>query len=205
GGGRRERGGRPPAAGDELTARAVRAAEELTGVTRRAGGRITNIVRELRTFARLDEADRKPVDLHEGIESTLVLINHLIKGRIDVQRHYGELPHVECHPNQINQVFMNLLVTACQAMDGDGTISITTWHEPQTRSVNVAFTDTGHGISPQVLARIFDPGFTTKGAGVGTGLGLAICYQIVEAHGGRIGVESIEGKGATFVVSLPTS
>jgi signal transduction histidine kinase len=143
--------------------------------------------------------------VHEGIESTLVLINHLIKGRIEVKRHYGRLPHVECHPNQINQVFMNLLVNACQAMDEGGAITITTWHEPQTHTVNVAFTDTGHGIAPNVLARVFDPGFTTKGAGVGTGLGLAICYQIVEAHGGRIAVESIEGKGATFVVSLPTA
>jgi signal transduction histidine kinase len=190
---------------DELIARDLRAVEELTEVTRQACARITNIVRELRTFARLDEADRKPVDLHEGIESTLVLINHLIKGRIEVKRHYGELPHVECHPNQINQVVMNLLVNACHAMEGGGTITITSWHEPQTRTVNVAFSDTGHGIAPNVLARIFDPGFTTKGAGVGTGLGLAICYQIVEAHGGHIGVESIEGKGATFVVSLPTA
>jgi signal transduction histidine kinase len=190
---------------DDLIARDLRAVEELAEVTRQACGRITNIVRELRTFARLDEADRKPVDVHEGIESTLVLINHLIKGRIEVKRHYGRLPHVECHPNQINQVFMNLLVNACQAMDEGGAITITTWHEPQTHTVNVAFTDTGHGIAPNVLARVFDPGFTTKGAGVGTGLGLAICYQIVEAHGGRIAVESIEGKGATFVVSLPTA
>ena len=192
-------------AGDEIILRDLRAVEELTEVTRQACGRITNIVRELRTFARLDEADRKPVDLHEGIESTLVLINHLIKGKIDVKKHYGQLPHVECHPNQINQVFMNLLVNACQAIDEGGTITITTWHEPQTRLVNVAFSDTGKGISAAYLQRIFDPGFTTKGAGVGTGLGLSICYQIVEAHGGRIGVESLEGKGATFVVSLPTS
>ncbi len=99
---------------------------------------------------------------------------------------------------------MNLLVNACQAIERTtGTITITTWHEPQTSMVNVAFTDDGQGIPHENLKRIFDPGFTTKGAGVGTGLGLAICYQIVEAHGGHIGVESVLGKGTTFVVSLP--
>ncbi len=189
--------------GHPLISRDLAAVEELAEVTRAACGRITGIVRELRTFARLDEADRKAVDLHEGIESTLVLINHLIKGRIDVRREYGNLPPVECHPGQLNQVFMNLLVNACQAIEGTGAITVTTWYEPQTALVHVAVTDSGSGISPEHVARIFDPGFTTKGAGVGTGLGLAICYQIVGAHGGRIGVDSLPGKGTTFVVSLP--
>ncbi len=160
-------------------------------------------MRELRTFARLDEAERKPVDLHQGLESTLVLINHLLKGRIEVHRESGRLPPVECHPNQINQVFMNILVNACQAIDGAGAITLHTWYEPQTKLAHVAVTDTGVGMPPEILGRIFDPGFTTKGAGVGTGLGLAICYQIVEAHGGRIRVDSLLGKGTTFVVSLP--
>jgi signal transduction histidine kinase len=188
---------------DPLIARDLGAVEELAEVTRAACGRITGIVRELRTFARLDEADRKAVDLHEGLESTLVLINHLTKGRIEVRREYGDLPPVECHPNQLNQVFMNLLVNASQAIEGPGAITLTTWYEPQTCLAHVAVTDTGSGISAEHVARIFDPGFTTKGAGVGTGLGLAICYQIVGAHGGRIGVESVQGKGTTFVVSLP--
>jgi signal transduction histidine kinase len=188
---------------DPVIARDLGAVEELAEVTRTACARITGIVRELRTFARLDEADRKPVDLHEGLESTLVLINHLTKGRINVRRLYGKLPPVECHPNQMNQVFMNLLVNACQAIDREGTITLHTWYEPQTHLAHVAVTDTGAGIPPENLNRIFDPGFTTKGAGVGTGLGLAICYQILEAHGGRIGVESVVGKGTTFVVSLP--
>jgi signal transduction histidine kinase len=94
-------------------------------------------------------------------------------------------------------------VNACQAIDGNGVITIHTWFEPQTHAANVAIADTGSGISREHLARIFDPGFTTKGAGVGTGLGLAICYQIIEAHGGHIGVESVQGKGTEFVVSLP--
>jgi signal transduction histidine kinase len=189
--------------GDAHIARDLAAVEELADVTRTACGRITNIVRELRTFARLDEAERKPVDLHEGLESTLVLIHHLTKGRIEVRKEYGHLPPVECHPNQINQVFMNLIVNACQAIATEGAITLSTWYEPQIGMVHVAVTDTGSGIPPEHLGRIFDPGFTTKGAGVGTGLGLAICYQIVEAHGGRIGVESVVGKGSTFVVSLP--
>jgi two-component system NtrC family sensor kinase len=189
--------------GDPQIARDLGAVQELAEVTRTACGRITNIVRELRTFARLDEAERKPVDLHEGLESTLVLIHHLMKGRIEVKKEYGHLPLVEGHPNQLNQVFMNLLVNACQAIEREGTITLSTWYEPHTGMAHVAVGDTGSGIPVEHLARIFDPGFTTKGAGVGTGLGLAICYQIVEAHGGRIGVESVVGRGTTFVVSLP--
>jgi signal transduction histidine kinase/nitroreductase len=189
--------------GDPTVARDLRAVEELSEVTRTACNRITGIVRELRTFARLDEADRKAVDLHEGLESTLVLINHIIKGRIEIRRQYGKLPSVECHPNQMNQVFMNLLVNACQAIDGMGVITLRTWPEPEAPWVHVAVTDTGAGIKPEHLSRIFDPGFTTKGAGVGTGLGLAIVYQIVEAHGGHITVESELGRGTTFTVTLP--
>jgi signal transduction histidine kinase len=99
-----------------IVERDLSAVEELSNVTREACQRITGIVRTLRTFARLDEADVKLVDLHEGLESTLVLVAHLLKSGITVERRYGELPRVECHPNQINQVFMNLIVNACQAM-----------------------------------------------------------------------------------------
>jgi two-component system, NtrC family, sensor kinase len=190
-------------ADDKVIARDLAAIEELSAVTRAACSRMTHIVSELRTFARIDEADRKPIDLHEGLESTLVLCHHLIKGRIKVVREYGDLPQVECHPNQINQVFMNLIVNACQAMGEGGTITLSTWAEPHLEKVNVAFSDTGPGITKENLARIFDPGFTTKGAGLGTGLGLSICFQIIEAHGGDISVESEPGRGARFVVSLP--
>jgi signal transduction histidine kinase len=177
------------------------AIEDLSGVTRQACARITGIVRTLRTFARLDEAEVKAVDLHEGIESTLVLIAHLLKGGITVERHYGELPRVECHPNQVNQVFMNLLVNACQAMGDTGTLIITT--RTIADEVEVRIADTGHGIPPERLSRIFDPGFTTKGATVGTGLGLSIVYQIVSGHGGDIFVESELGRGTAFTVRLP--
>ena len=182
----------------------------LSEVTRAACERITGIVRTLRNFARLDEAELKSVDLHDGLESTLVLIAHLLKDNksISVERRYGRLPPVECHPNQINQVFMNLLVNACQAIEREGRIVIETGVETsgddggEQRAV-VAITDTGKGIPPEHLPRIFDPGFTTKGAGVGTGLGLSICYQIVEAHHGDIAVASTPGQGTTFRMVLP--
>jgi signal transduction histidine kinase len=181
--------------------RDLAAIEDLSKVTRLACARMSDIVRTLRTFARLDEADVKSVDLHEGIESTLVLIAHLTKGGIAVERRYGELPRVECHPNQINQVFMNLCVNACQAMGDAGTLTITTHAHADTVEVRVK--DSGVGIARDKLSRIFDPGFTTKGAPLGTGLGLSIVYQIVEGHGGEIAVESELGAGTEFTVRLP--
>ena len=196
--------------------RDLAAIEDLSKVTRLACARMSDIVRTLRTFARLDEADVKSVDLHEGIESTLVLIAHLTKSGITVERRYGELPRVECHPNQINQVFMNLCVNACQAMGERGTLTITTraFADPALgakagapiagdRYVEVRVKDTGVGIAREQLSRIFDPGFTTKGAPLGTGLGLSIVYQIVEGHGGEIAVASEPGVGTEFTVRLP--
>jgi len=181
--------------------RDLAAIEDLSRVTRLACARMSDIVRTLRTFARLDEADVKSVDLHEGLESTLVLIAHLTKSGITVERHYGELPRVECHPNQINQVFMNLCVNACQAMGSSGTLTITTC--AHDRGVEVRVKDSGVGIPRDKLSHIFDPGFTTKGAPLGTGLGLSIVYQIVEGHGGEIAVESEPGIGTEFTVRLP--
>ncbi len=182
--------------------RDLAAIEDLSKVTRLACARMSDIVRTLRTFARLDEADVKSVDLHEGIESTLVLIAHLTKSGITVERRYGDLPRVECHPNQINQVFMNLCVNACQAMGERGTLTITT--RAHADGVEVRVKDTGVGIARDKLRHIFDPGFTTKGAPLGTGLGLSIVYQIVEGHGGDIAVASEVGVGTEFTVRLPS-
>jgi signal transduction histidine kinase len=184
-----------------MVERDLAAVEDLSNVTREACARITGIVRTLRTFARLDEADVKSVDLHEGLESTLVLVAHLLKGGINVERRYAKLPRVECHPNQINQVFMNLIVNACQAMGDSGTLTLTTRNTGE--EVEVFINDTGHGIPHEQLGRIFDPGFTTKGANLGTGLGLSIVYQIVSGHNGEILVDSEVGKGTTFTVRLP--
>ncbi len=165
--------------------------------------RVTNIVRRLRSFARLDEAEMKTVDIREGLEDTLTLIHHEIKHDIDVIKNYGEIPPIACFPGQLNQVFLNILVNARQAIKGKGEIIITTLREDD--KVVIKIKDTGIGISKDQLSKVFDPGFTTKGVGVGTGLGLAICYNIIQDHKGEIKVESEIGKGTTFTVVLPTN
>ena len=175
--------------------------EGIGKINKTACERIVGIVRSLRSFARLDEAERKKVDLHQGLESTLTLVHHELKNRVEVIRDFGEIPEIDCYPNQLNQVFMNILVKASQAIEGGGTITVTTRHPGE--NITVAFSDTGTGISPENVHKIFDPGFTTKGVGVGTGLGLAICYKIVEEHRGSIEVESELGRGTTFTVRLP--
>ena len=163
--------------------------------------RVTKIVRSLRSFARLDEAEMKKVDIHEGLENTLTLVHHDIKNRITVARNFGDVPPIVCYPSRLNQVFLNLLVNASQAIKGEGEITVST--SVEDGEVRVAISDSGAGIPEQTLGKIFDPGFTTKGVGVGTGLGLSICYQIVQDHRGRIDVESREGEGTTFTVTLP--
>ena len=163
--------------------------------------RVTEIVRRLRSFARLDEAEVKRVNIHEGIEDTLTLIHHVIKRSIKIVRHYGDLPEISCYPGRLNQVFLNLFNNARQAMSGEGEIRITTRADGGWVYIEIA--DTGHGIAPDHLSHIFDPGFTTKGVGVGTGLGLSICYQIVQAHKGEITVRSELGKGSAFTLKLP--
>ena len=187
---------------------AKRYLERATGiveVSRDACRRIVEIVRSLRSFSRLDEAERQLADLHQGLDSTVMLIAHLVKNRITVRREYGSLPLVDCHPNQLNQVFLNLLVNATQAITGDGEIVIRTHASGgATPEAVIEITDSGSGISPEHLPRIFDPGFTTKGVGVGTGLGLSICYRIVHDHHGRIEVDSGRGRGSTFRVVVPT-
>jgi signal transduction histidine kinase len=163
--------------------------------------RISVIVKNLKNFARLDEAEWKNADLREGMDSTLLLVHHLYKGRIEIVREYDDVPPVQCHPGQINQVFMNLLVNAIQAIDGPGTIRIHIGTQGDCVKVDVQ--DTGVGIAEEHLQKIFDPGFTTKGVGVGTGLGLSICHQIINAHHGTIQVVSNKGAGSTFTVLLP--
>jgi two-component system NtrC family sensor kinase len=145
-------------------------------------------VRSLKNFARLDEAERKTVNIHDGIESTLTLLQHQLKNRISIVKEFSPVPDIECFPNQLNQVFMNILVNAAQAIEDRGTIVVKTSNTGD--KIKVSISDSGKGIPPENLSKIFDPGFTTKGEGVGTGLGLSICHRIVQDHHGTIGVES---------------
>lgn len=163
--------------------------------------RIKEIVLGLRTFSRLDEAERKPVDLHEGIDSTLTLIDHHLKDRVTVEKDYGQLPMVECYAGQLNQVLMNLITNAADAIEGEGEIVITT--RANDDGVTISVKDSGCGMPDDVKSQIFDPFFTTKEVGSGTGLGLSISYGIVEKHGGKIDVDSTVGEGTTFTITLP--
>ncbi len=181
----------------------MRVIDDANKVIKNGTQRVTAIVRRLRSFARLDEAALKDCDLHEGLEDTLTLVHHEIKHTITVNREYGELPILACYPGRMNQVFLNIIINARQAMREKGEITIRTWTEG--KKAFIAFTDTGGGIPKENLEKIFDPGFTTKGVGIGTGLGLSICYRIMQDHHGDIRVESEVGKGTTFTLMLPTN
>ena len=165
------------------------------------GRRVKEVVQNLRNFSRLDEGDVKPVDIHEGLNSTLLLLNNEIKNRIEIIKDYGELPKVECHPGHINQVFMNLLLNSIQAIEAEGKIWINT--KTVNGQVEIIIKDSGKGIPQDIKDKIFDPFFTTKPVGKGTGLGLNICYNIIKNHAGEIYVESEEDKGTTFHIKLP--
>ncbi len=180
---------------------ALKLVQEANRVIESGTQRVTEIVRRLRSFARLDQAELKKADIHEGLEDTLALIHHELKHTIVVRREYGDIPPISCYPGRLNQVFLNLLNNARQAIRGKGEIGIRTFIRDDR--VHIAVSDTGSGISPDHLRKVFDPGFTTKGVGVGTGLGLSICYQILRDHRGEILVASELGKGSTFTVVLP--
>lgn len=164
--------------------------------------RTRDIVMGLRNFSRLEEAQIKQVDLHEGLETTLQLLSGELKNRIKIVKEFGRLPKVNCYPSQLNQVFMNVLSNAAQAIEDEGTIYLTTKTLPNDR-VEVSIRDTGKGMSKPTLEKIFDPFFTTKTLGRGTGLGLSISYGVVQNHGGEILVSSEAGKGTEFRIILP--
>jgi two-component system NtrC family sensor kinase len=164
--------------------------------------RIRDVVQNLRIFSRLDEAEFKKVDLHEGIESTVRLLSRFYSSStITLHRDYAELPMVDCYAGQLNQVWMNLLVNAAYAVNGPGMVRIKTTLEDET--VLVEISDTGSGIAPEHLNKIFDPFFTTKPVGEGTGLGLSTSFGIIKRHGGSIKVESRIGLGTTFNIAIP--
>lgn len=180
---------------------------KMLGSMKNGAERIRQLVLSLRNFSRLDEAEVKDVDLHEGIDSTLLILHNRFKDKIELLKQYGSLPLVKCHPAQLNQVFMNLLSNAIDALlsyseQPHKQIVIQTEVVSST-TVIVKIRDNGPGIPPEIQNKIFDPFFTTKPIGSGTGLGLSICYQIVEKHGGQISLNSQLGEGTEFAISIP--
>lgn len=163
--------------------------------------RVTKIVADLKDFSHIDESAWQQADLNAGIESTLNVVWHELKNKAEVVRELGQLPPVPCSAAQINQVVMNLLVNAAQAIDSRGTITIRSGHDDDWAWIEIA--DTGKGMAPAVMQRIFEPFYTSKPVGTGTGLGLSVSYDIVKKHGGHIQVGSEVGVGSTFRVLLP--
>ena len=169
--------------------------------SREGAERVKEIVQDLRTFSRMDQADLQEAVLNEEIDRTLTLMKPRLRGQIEVIRDYAEVPPMRCYPSQLNQVLLNLLMNACDAMPDGGRISIRT--RPTRFGVRLDIADNGPGIPPELIREIFDPFFTTKAIGQGTGLGLSISHSIVERHGGRIYAQSPPEGGATFSVELP--
>jgi signal transduction histidine kinase len=163
--------------------------------------RINSIIADLRTFSRTDSESFQPAQIHESIELALNLVKNEYRDRIQIRREYADLPPVYCHPGKLSQVFMNLLVNACQAIPAQGEIAIRTYSNGDR--VFVEIKDDGVGIETKYQAKVFEPFFTTKPVGKGTGLGLSISYGIIQQHRGTIELESEKGKGTTFRICLP--
>ena len=177
--------------------------ESLEGVSR-----ISNIVKDMKNFSRMDQAELKHIDIHESIDAAINIIWNELKHKTEVIKDYGNVPPVKCFPQKIGQVFMNILLNAAQAIEEKGIITISTrkletGRRLEDKCVQIRISDTGRGIPKEQISRIFDPFFTTKPVGQGTGLGLSITYDIIKAHGGKIVVETVEGKGTTFTLRLP--
>jgi two-component system, NtrC family, sensor kinase len=165
--------------------------------------RVRTIVQNLKSFSRVDDAECKRADINECITSTINIVWNELKYKTTLVKELGDLPLTMCYPQQLNQVFMNLLINAGQAIEKQGEIRVKTWYDGS--AVYASVSDTGCGMPASVVERIFEPFFTTKEVGKGTGLGLSITYDIVKTHNGEITVDSEQGKGTTFTVRLPLS
>ena len=176
-------------------------ASELIEESVEGTNRVSVIVQNLKSFSRVDDAGFHWADLHECLEASLSIAWNEIKYNSQIEKDYGDLPQVFCNPQQLNQVFLNLLVNAAQAIAQHGTITIKTWVDEQW--AHIAIKDTGCGMNDEVKSRIFDPFYTTKEVGKGTGLGLSICYDILSKHHGLISVDSALGQGTVFYLQLP--
>ena len=179
--------------------------EEIQDLTRDsiAGlGELTQMAQSLKDFSRLDRAPIARFDIHAGLDKTLVIAKNIIKHKASITKHYGDIPEIACSPSQINQVFLNIITNAAQAIDTHGEIVIATkMHDGSHVAIRIA--DTGCGIPEENLNKIRDPFFTTKEVGTGTGLGLSIVDEIIRSHHGQLLVESQVGKGSVFTVVLP--
>ncbi|MFA7384221.1 MAG: ATP-binding protein [Desulfurivibrionaceae bacterium] len=164
--------------------------------------RVSRIVKNLRNFSRIDDQDYSMADVNECLESTINIVWNELKYKAKVVRDYGDIPQIPCYPGQLNQVFMNLLLNAAQAIEHYGTITVRTWVSA-VGAIVISISDTGTGIAAEHLTKIFEPFFTTKEIGKGTGLGLSITYDIIKQHHGEISVDSELGTGTTFTVTLP--
>ena len=169
--------------------------------TRQGLERVADLVTKLRTFSRLDEGEFKTANIPESIDSVLLFLHHRMQDRIEVVRDYGPVEHLSCYAGQLNQVFMNIAANAVDAIEGEGTITISTAVEDGMYRISIR--DTGKGIPEAIRDRVFEPFFTTKQVGEGTGLGLAITYGIVEAHHGTLECHTEEGQGTEFAISIP--
>ena len=165
-------------------------------------GQISEIVVNLRNFSRLDRASVANFDVRKGLESTLLLAKNLLKHRVTVQTEYLDVPDIMCSPSQINQVFLNMITNAAHAMGEHGTLILRTERHDEA-TIRIEIQDDGGGIASSVVPKIFDPFFTTKPIGEGTGMGLSISYKIIQAHGGKILVDTEAGIGTTFSILLP--
>lgn len=172
---------------------------DINSTDKEAIQRINQLVISLKKFVRLDEAELQEADINKELDLTLDLIRHETKHGIKVVKNYGDIPLIKCYPNMLNQVFMNILVNACQAIENEGTITITTSYK--SKSLKISIEDTGRGIED--TNKIFEAGYTTKSAGIGTGLGLAISSKIIAKHQGKIDVKSTVGKGSEFIITIP--
>lgn len=180
----------------------VETLKEINELDREAVTRISKMVKSLKQFVRLDEADLQDADINKELDLTLNLIRHETKNKIEIVKNYAQLPLIKCYPNMLNQVFMNILVNACQSIEKSGTIIITT--EYKDNNLIVKIKDSGRGIDKDKINKIFTVGYTTKGVGVGTGLGLAISEKIIQKHEGKITVNSELGHGSEFTITIPS-
>src|SRR4028118_130436 len=207
--------------------------QKLFGSIKIGAERISHIVKSLRTFSRLDEADMKKVNIHQGIDSTLMILHHRLKAQskrppIQIIKEYGDLPELECYAGQLNQVFMNICCNAIDALEqmaqqGDATKGY--WQKKfpdhllytqcqlltiristllvDGKWVQIRIADNGNGIDSDAIAKIYDPFYTTKPIGYGKGLGLAIAYQIIQTHEGYLHCTSELGRGTEFIIEIP--